>query len=173
MEELNIPSSWQLDSITCTTNQGGGAKTLHLEHTSNSFNLNENEIVTCVFNDSLRTGTVTGDKYEDTNANGTDDGVSDPPIQGWNVYLFSDTTNDNVLSQTEYNAQAATVPSTTTNASGAFTFSNVVAGKYIVCEAASSPRPAPIGCSRSPAPATRATSPGRPPRSRRTATRSP
>ena len=58
--------------------------------TSNSFNLNENEIVTCVFNDSLRTGTVTGDKYKDTNANGVDNGATDPPIEGWNIYLFSD-----------------------------------------------------------------------------------
>ena len=38
------------------------------------------------------------------------------------------------MSQTEYNAQIATVPSQSTDSSGNFTFSAVTAGFYVVCD---------------------------------------
>lgn len=68
---------------------------------------------------------VTAHKYHDTNANGVDDGASDPPLQGWTLFIDKD------LSGTLTNGDISGV----TGANGNVTFSNVQGGaSLVICE---------------------------------------
>jgi hypothetical protein len=69
-------------------------------------------------------GSVTAHKYHDTNADGDDDGASDPALSGWTMFIDKD--NDGVKDTGEVSG--------VTDASGNVTFSNIKAGSIKVCE---------------------------------------
>jgi serine-aspartate repeat-containing protein C/D/E len=68
-------------------------------------------------------GSISGQKWHDLDADGVKDG-GEPGLENWTIYLDSD--GDNVQDGGE--------PSTTTNASGNYTFSNLAPGNYDVRE---------------------------------------
>jgi protocatechuate 3,4-dioxygenase beta subunit len=69
---------------------------------------------------------ISGTKFDDLDADGTDDGGTDPPLSGVTIYLDL---NDNDVRETGQNAE----PSTTTDANGNYSFS-VAPGTYTVRE---------------------------------------
>jgi hypothetical protein len=85
-----------------------------------------------------------GTKFHDLNANGTRD-AGEPGLQGWTINLYQDTGTKG-----SYDGEAV-FKTTTTAASGAYTFGNLFSGDYIVCEALqanwsqSAPTSAPTG----------------------------
>lgn len=88
---------------------------------------------------NFQVGSISGNKYNDFNANGRPDG-SDVPIPNWQIYL--DLNNNNRIDGGE--------PSTLTNAQGNYIFANLPPGTYQVREVQqpnfrqTTPNPAPI-----------------------------
>lgn len=88
---------------------------------------------------NFRTGTVSGEKYEDLNANGSRQ-VGEPDLSGWQVHLHGTDGYGNAVDDHR-----------TTNANGDYSFGSVVPGNYTVTE---DPQPgwyqsAPVGGSHS------------------------
>src|SRR3954447_12335220 len=75
-------------------------------------------------------GTVAGSKFEDLNANGTQD-AGDNGLSGWTINAYTDTDGNGALSSTE--AAAAAAATTTTIAGGGYSLT-LAPGKYVVCE---------------------------------------
>lgn len=69
---------------------------------------------------------ISGYKFHDVNGNGQKDGVLEPKIGGWTIYLFK-VGNPNPI--------ATTATSNSLSNYGNFSFSNLPAGEYKVCEA--------------------------------------
>ena len=88
---------------------------------------------------NFQVGSISGNKYNDFNANGRPDGT-DVPIPNWQIYL--DLNNNSRLDFNE--------PSTLTNAQGNYIFANLPPGTYQVREVQqpnfrqTTPNPAPI-----------------------------
>jgi hypothetical protein len=82
------------------------------------------------FNQVTNFGTISGRKFEDLNANGTDD--SDPGVQGWKITLTGTGAGPDGVPGT---ADDVTVNTTTTTASdGSYSFGSLYAGTYTVTE---------------------------------------
>jgi hypothetical protein len=69
-------------------------------------------------------GSIAGQKFHDKDADGVDDGAGEPGLESWVIFL--DANANGLLDGGE--------TSTTTNASGAYTFNNLLPGTYLVCE---------------------------------------
>ena len=67
---------------------------------------------------------ISGRKFNDLDADHTDDGGTDPGLQGWTIYI--DSNNNSQLDVGE--------PSTVTAADGTYTLGSLIAGTYEVCE---------------------------------------
>jgi hypothetical protein len=85
---------------------------------------------------NYQNGTKSGTKFEDEDADGTDDGAGEAGLAGWTINAYADTDQNGVLSLAEYNA--GTADTDVTDATGAYSLSlapgGTHAGKYIVCE---------------------------------------
>jgi len=87
-------------------------------------------------NFELPAGSISGHKYHDLDGDGTLDS-GEPPIQGWTVSLYEDLDDDGALDLDLIDpTKDETTPADTdtTDATGAFMFTNVPAGNYLVCE---------------------------------------
>ena len=71
----------------------------------------------------LQYGAISGYKYDDKNGNGTWN-EGDTGLQSWTIFI--DANNDNIQNPSEKYTQ--------TNASGFYSFTNLLPGDYIVCE---------------------------------------
>src|SRR5262249_29645898 len=76
---------------------------------------------------NFQQGTKSGVKFNDLNGNGIKD-AGEPGIPGWEIRAYTDTNGNGVRDNGE-----TTFTSTTTDASGAYSFS-LNPGKYVVCE---------------------------------------
>ena len=76
--------------------------------------------------------TKEGRKFEDLNADGDDESGADPGKAGFVINAYLDGNGDGVLSATEFAAGAA--GTNTTDATGAYSISGLMPGKYVVCE---------------------------------------
>ena len=76
-------------------------------------------------------GTKEGTKFEDLNADGDDEGGTDPALGGWTINAYADD-GDGILSQDEFDAGA--VASDVTDAVDGSYLLTLTAGDYIVCE---------------------------------------
>jgi hypothetical protein len=72
--------------------------------------------------------TISGYKFNDTNSNGVWDSATEVKISGWRIYLYNGT----------YNGTGFPTANVTTDATGTYTFSNVLNGTYSVVEASQS-----------------------------------
>ena len=85
---------------------------------------------------NFQNGTKSGTKFEDLDADGTDDGELEAGLANWTINAYADTDQDGVLDATEYAAGAAATDET--DATGAYSLSlapgGTNAGKYVVCE---------------------------------------
>ena len=79
-------------------------------------NFKVKELEECTSNCELNGLIISGDKFYDTNGNGTQE-AGEPGIPGWKIVLFGDATNN-----------------TTTDGNGDYSFLNLAAGSYGVCE---------------------------------------
>ena len=79
---------------------------------------------TCVFHNTIQTGSILVTKYQDTNGDGSQAATGEPGLQNWSIFI--DTDNSHTLNGTE-SAQ-------TTNASGQTTFTGLTPGNYSICE---------------------------------------
>src|SRR6185437_12750882 len=86
---------------------------------------------------NYRNAKITGRKFDDLNADGTDNAGSDPGVGGFVVSAYSDTNGDGVLSATEFGAGTAATDVTAAN--GSYTLSGLKPGSYVVCETQQSP----------------------------------
>ncbi|MDQ2636257.1 MAG: hypothetical protein M3Y83_05185 [Actinomycetota bacterium] len=77
---------------------------------------------------NFQAGTKSGTKFEDENANGTDDGAGDAGLSGWTIKAFHDNDNSNTL-----NTGDTFATSTTTDGNGDYTLT-LAPGEYVVCE---------------------------------------
>ncbi len=102
----NVPSGWDLTSATCDDGSS-----------INRIELGAGEIVTCTFNNTKR-GSIFGYKYEDLNGNGTNDNDW-IPVLGWTIELWQGQTK---------------LEQTSTDASGYYSFTNLIQGVYSVVE---------------------------------------
>jgi len=68
-------------------------------------------------------GSVSGIKFNDTNANSLFD-AGETPLQGWTIYI--DANNNGILEPTE--------PTTVTDANGSYVFANIAPGNYVLRE---------------------------------------
>ncbi|WP_237213833.1 MSCRAMM family protein [Falsiroseomonas oryziterrae] len=78
---------------------------------------------------NIRKASITGEKYEDSN--GAAAGGTMTAVPNWTVRLFYDSNNDGDFNDAGENVAFRT---TTTNASGVYTFSDLVLGNYKVVE---------------------------------------
>ena len=80
---------------------------------------------------NFQQATKSGQKFNDLNNNGVKD-AGEPGLSGWTINVYANGDNNAVLSAAEFSA--GTVATTTTDASGNYSF-NLNPGNYIVCEA--------------------------------------
>jgi hypothetical protein len=123
-ETAPLPAGWALTSITCTGGGTGGAPvlpyTVSLANRRVTFQLTQNETITCTFNNEKKVDIFVG-KYEDTNGNALKD-PGELRLGGWTFNLYDSVTG----------AFVSTATSTTT---GDVKLGNqVTAGQYAVCE---------------------------------------
>jgi serine-aspartate repeat-containing protein C/D/E len=91
------------------------------------------------FGNNFFTGSISGLKFNDLNANGFRD-ATEPALPNWQIYI--DLNNNGIVEPGE--------PTTLTNAQGNYTFANIVPGTYLVREVVQSawvqttPNPGPI-----------------------------
>src|SRR4029079_17712252 len=81
---------------------------------------------------NYRNATITGRKFDDLNADGSDNG-SDPGVGSFVVQAYLDSDGNGSLSAAEFTAGAAATD-TTAAGTGAYTLSGLKPGKYVVCE---------------------------------------
>ncbi len=83
--------------------------------------------------------TKSGQKFQDTNGNGVKD-FGEPGLNGWDIKLFADPDANGILSGPEFTAGALATKTTATVGTtvGAYSFTGLNAGDYIVCEVAQS-----------------------------------
>lgn len=109
-------SGWALTDIVCSDqtvpNISGRSVTLDLAY---------NETVTCTFK-NLELGKIEGEKFNDKDADNHDDGSSESALSGWRIFLDD---GDGL-----FNGERNYL----TNASGEYTFDNLMPGTYQVCE---------------------------------------
>ena len=74
-------------------------------------------------------GGKSGLKFHDLNANGTQD-AGEPGLSGWTINLYTDPENNDVVELGQVASRT-----TTTATDGTYSFPNLFAGNYIVCEA--------------------------------------
>ena len=79
---------------------------------------------------NARTGTITGQKFNDLNGNGSED-TGEPGIANFEIRAYADTDGNGTLSQTEFDA--GTAATATTDANGNYTFT-LNPGNYILVE---------------------------------------
>lgn len=77
-------SGYRLISISCTDSNSRGVVDTGVA----TFNIEPGEDVTCTFTNEMR-GAVTAHKFEDVNANGTQNAGDDPNVSDWQMYLYS------------------------------------------------------------------------------------
>lgn len=76
-------------------------------------------------------GMINGRKFHDFDADGTDDGGTDPGLGGWTIEVYADADKDGIRDAEEL--AAGPVESEVTDAAGFYEF-NLKAGNYVVCE---------------------------------------
>jgi hypothetical protein len=81
---------------------------------------------------NFTTGEKSGRKFEDLDADGTDDGGTDPGLGGWTINAYVDVDSDGDLSATEF--AAGDVASDTTDPVDGSYLLSLDPGDYIVCE---------------------------------------
>ncbi len=81
---------------------------------------------------NYKSGTKSGFKYEDENANGNLDALDDLKLSGWSIKAIRD---DGDAEMEATDAVAANITSTTTDGSGNYSFT-LAPGTYFVCESA-------------------------------------
>ncbi|MFX1354703.1 MAG: SdrD B-like domain-containing protein, partial [Promethearchaeota archaeon] len=115
--EADSGLAFALTSIVCDDTDSTGDVGTRMA----TFNLQASETVTCVFTNSLQLpGTKMGVKFEDVNGNGAWDDGTDQPYDGWLIYLLD--------------AAGAVAASTTTDPTGAYTFTVTPGQTYTICE---------------------------------------
>src|SRR4029079_17128224 len=95
-----------------------------------AFSLTSNQSKTVGDLGNYRNASISGVKYEDSNANGTKDGSESGPGVSFSITVYNDKGTKGVLDA------ADTVAQTTTTAvgTGAYSVSNLKPGDYLVCE---------------------------------------
>ncbi len=114
---------WDLTGLTCSDGQSSVPSTVSLENRVATINLEPGENVTCTFTNTQR-GSISGYKFEDADGDiaSTDDLSA---VLGWNIDLYS------CLSGY---VDCTKIDSATTDASGFYSFSNLVPDLYKVME---------------------------------------
>lgn len=119
--ETNIPTGWTQTGVSCTD------MTTNTPLSSNtSFTVSSGHTVECAFYDT-EYSSISGLKFNDANGNNKKDS-GETGIQGWKIDLTGTTSDSPGYTGT-------TVSETTaTDASGDFSFTNLLPGEYTVCE---------------------------------------
>jgi hypothetical protein len=129
-----VPAGWSLTDIQCTSNGatvviGSGGSGAFVAGATSGFDAGDNTVKvtigsghspTCTFVNTELPGTISGLKFHDLNANGTQNN-GDPGLGSWTIRLYD--SNDQLVTST-----------TTTAGSGAYSFADVAAGTYRICE---------------------------------------
>ncbi len=126
-----VPAGWDLTDINCVTVSATGGLFSAIQVAAPTagvvqprlIDLESRTVVTCTFTNTQR-GSINGQKYQDWDGNGAkDDGTIGPVgILGWTIQLFNNIDLINPLS------------TTTTDASGNYSFVNLIPGTYNICE---------------------------------------
>lgn len=115
----DLVTDWRLDSIACDDSNSVG----DLSARRVDVVLDANEHVTCIFTNVLKTGTISGVKFEDINGNRVQDS-NEHGLSGWTIYI--DSNKNNQLDAGE--------PTQVTDVNGNFVFNGLTPGKYWVKE---------------------------------------
>lgn len=117
----NEVNGWSTTNIVCGDPDSGS-----LTNTATriaTIDVDAGETITCAFTNT-KLSTISGKKFNDLDADGTDDHGTDPGLGGWTIFL--DTNNNGATDNGEL--------TTTTDSSGAYSFTNLAAGTYNVRE---------------------------------------
>lgn len=114
-------SDYELVGWSCSNEQSGSTN-------SATVSLGKGDHVTCTFTNRVKTGSISGYKWNDVDGNGRFDMESEvgkeSGIANWTVFI--DTDKDSILDDGETSA--------TTSADGSYTMNGLLPGSYRVCE---------------------------------------
>lgn len=131
-----VPSEWYgVQSSACESDIQGTLPTQY-DTDPQSFSLSPGENIMCTFNNS-EYGVITGNKFKDNNANGTDDG--DPGITEWGMTLYyladnSDTPADKTNTALNGKTAGDDIYALNTAGGGNYSFTDIVPATYLLCE---------------------------------------
>ncbi len=115
----NSVSGWYLNSVSCT---GASSYTTDIPNRKVNFTITSGQTPSCTFN-NYQYGRIEGEKYNDKDGdNNQDNGEED--LSGWTIFI-----DQNSNSQLDNGEQ-----SDLTDSGGNYSFNNLTAGTYRVCE---------------------------------------
>ncbi|MEI6447548.1 MAG: SdrD B-like domain-containing protein, partial [Actinomycetes bacterium] len=117
------PAGWSVTSIKCSGTDPANVKT-DVQTGSVTVTPQAGEEVNCTYSNTQQRGSIAGFKFNDLNGNGVWDKPEEPALEGWKVGLDKDSSG--TIDPGE--------PVATTDATGAYSFTDLLFASYTVLE---------------------------------------